>query len=327
MSFVLTDENYYSREADMEYMSCSQFQSFGECEAKALAKLQGRWIEEEKEAFLVGNYFHSYFESKEAHEKFCEEHFDNIYKTNEITVQKKTKDAPAIKETVITGKYAPYEMADKMIQVAENDPTIKRFIQMEGNCEQFMVGDIFGFPWRMKMDKYMPQSRMIVDYKTVANIYETKYDSEKGERVTFVEMYGYIFRAAVYSMIECQNVSGESFQSVYNKLKDGSLSLPNFILICISKQDYPDKELVRLNHRQAYVYELEKLKDKLHHYQMIKEGRTLPKRCGTCDYCRATKKITGIKPYYELKPEFRTNLEEDYAINERATVAETQTQE
>lgn len=321
-SFVLTDENYYSREADMEYMSCSQFQSFGECEARALAKLQGRWIEEEKEAFLVGNYFHSYFESKEAHEKFCEEHFDSIYKTKEITVQKATKTSPAVKEKVITGFYAAFDQANKMIEVAEKDPTIKRFVEMDGNCEQFMVGEIFGVPWRMKMDKYMPKSRMIVDYKTVANIYETKYDSERGERVTFVEMYGYIFRAAVYSMIECQNALGESFQSVYDKLKDGRLSLPNFLLICISKQEYPDKEIVRLNHRQAYVYELEKLKEFLYRYQMIKEGRTLPRRCGTCDYCRATKKITGIKPYYELKPEFRTNREEDYAIYEGQTVAQ-----
>lgn len=323
MNFVLTDENYYSREADMAYMSCSQFQGFAECEAKALAKLQGRWTDEEKEAFLVGNYFHSYFESPEAHKKFCDDHFDSIFKTKDVTIKRATKDRPAIKETVITGKYAPYEMADKMIRCAESDPVIKRFIDMDGNCEQFMTGEVFGFPWRMKMDKYMPQSRMIIDYKTVANIRETKYDPEKGGRVTFVEGYGYIFRAAVYSMIECQNVTGETFSALYNRLKSGELSLPNFVLICISKQDYPDKELVRLNHKQAYIYELEAMKDRLYRYQSIKEGRAMPKRCGLCDYCRATKKITGIKPYYELNPEYRTEREEDYALREAEAVAET----
>ena len=323
MNFVLTDENYYSREADMAYMSCSQFQGFAECEAKALAKLQGRWTDEEKEAFLVGNYFHSYFESPEAHKKFCDDHFDSIFKTKDVTIKRATKDRPAIKETVITGKYAPYEMADKMIRCAESDPVIKRFIDMDGNCEQFMTGDMFGFPWRMKMDKYMPQSRMIIDYKTVANIRETKYDPEKGGRVTFVEGYGYIFRAAVYSMIECQNVTGETFSTLYNRLKSDELSLPNFVLICISKQDYPDKELVRLNHKQAYIYELEAMKDRLYRYQSIKEGRAMPKRCGLCDYCRATKKITGIKPYYELNPEYRTEREEDYALREAEAVAET----
>ena len=323
MNFVLTDENYYSREADMAYMSCSQFQGFAECEAKALAKLQGRWTDEEKEAFLVGNYFHSYFESPEAHKKFCDDHFDSIFKTKDVTIKRATKDRPAIKETVITGKYAPYEMADKMIRCAESDPVIKRFIDMDGNCEQFMTGEVFGFPWRMKLDKYMPQGRMIIDYKTVANIRETKYDPEKGGRVTFVEGYGYIFRAAVYSMIECQNVTGETFSTLYNRLKSDELSLPNFVLICISKQDYPDKELVRLNHKQAYIYELEAMKDRLYRYQSIKEGRAMPKRCGLCDYCRATKKITGIKPYYELNPEYRTEREEDYALREAEAVAET----
>lgn len=322
MSFILTDENYYSTEADMEYMSCSQFQSFCECEAKALAKLQNRWIEEPKEAFLVGNYFHSYFESKAAHEKFCEDNFESIYKTKEITVQKATKLAPAIKETIITGKYAPFEQADKMIAVAENDPIIKRFIDMEGNCEQFMTGDIFGIPWRMKMDKYMDYSRMIIDYKTVANIYETKYSPEANERVTFVEAYGYIFRAAIYSLIECQNSFDMDFWKAYEGLKDGSLKLPEFLLICISKQDYPDKEIIRLNHRQAYIYELEEIKDRLYRFQMIKEGRAKPRRCGVCDYCRATKKITAIKPYYELKPEFRTQREEDYSVGTEPPVAE-----
>ena len=95
-------------------------------------------------------------------------------------------------------------------------------------------------------------------------------------------------------MIECQNVTGETFSTLYNRLKSDELSLPNFVLICISKQDYPDKELVRLNHKQAYIYELEAMKDRLYRYQSIKEGRAMPKRCGLCDYCRATKKLSLI---------------------------------
>ena len=86
---------------------------------------------------------------------------------------------------------------------------------------------------------------------------------------------------------------------------------------------YKRQELVRLNHKQAYIYELEAMKDRLYRYQSIKEGRAMPKRCGLCDYCRATKKITGIKPYYELNPEYRTEREEDYALREAEAVAET----
>ena len=36
---ILTRDNYYTPEADWEYMSCSQYQGWCECEAKQLAKL------------------------------------------------------------------------------------------------------------------------------------------------------------------------------------------------------------------------------------------------------------------------------------------------
>lgn len=113
----LTRDNYYTPEADWAYMSCSQYQGWCECEAKQMAKLQGRWVDEPKEAFLVGNYFHTHFEGPEAHEQFCQEHFEEIYKTKTL------KDKATGLETVVaTGKRAAYEQADKMIQTAERIP-------------------------------------------------------------------------------------------------------------------------------------------------------------------------------------------------------------
>ena len=250
----LTQDNYYSTDADMEYMSCSQYQAFSECEAKKLAELQGRWVSEPSEAFLVGNYFHSYFESPEAHEKFLEDNFDNIFKTKTVT-DKATKE----KSEVITGKYAPFGKADKMIETLENDPLMQQFLQMQGENEIFMTGEIFGTKWRMKMDKYVPDLRFIIDYKTVANIWETSYNPIKKERQTFVETYGYMFRAAIYSLIECQDALKISFDEAYKMLENDELNLPNFFLLCVSKQDYPDKEIIRLNNRQEYIFQLEQI--------------------------------------------------------------------
>ena len=39
----LTKRNYYSKKADMEYMSYSQFKTFDECPAKAMAILKGKY--------------------------------------------------------------------------------------------------------------------------------------------------------------------------------------------------------------------------------------------------------------------------------------------
>lgn len=288
----LTRDNYYTPEADWEYMSCSQYQSFCECEAKAMAKLEGRWTDPDKEAFLVGNYFHTFFEGPEAHEQFIREHFDKIFKTKVIKGKKGEPD-----QTVVTGKYAPYEQADKMIEVAQNDPLIKSLIDLPGENEKIMTGELWGVPWRIRLDKYVPDGRMIIDWKTVANISELKWSEAMHEKVTFIDAYGYMMRAAVYTEIEKQNAHS-------------SEDAP-FIIVAISKQDYPDKEALYLNHRQRYDYELEQIRKRLGMIQMIKAGRVKPKRCGCCDYCRATKVLTAIRPYYTLMPDFREEKEDD----------------
>lgn len=308
----LTGDAYYSLEADRAYMSCSQYQGFLECEAKAVAKLQGRWTEAPKEAFDVGNYFHSFFEGAAAHAKFCEDHFSSIYKTK--TVKDKATGESC---EIVTGKYAPYIAADKMIDTVKTDPTMKKFLDMDGENEKAMIGYIFGVPWRMKMDKYVPAERYIIDYKTTASIYDTTYNPFKGMRESFIEAHGYIMRAAVYSMIEMQTVFGIGFDEAFENLAPlSSLPLPDFLLLCVSKQDPPDKDIFRTNNKQAYRYELEMMARRLPRIMALREGRAIPKRCGSCDYCRATKRIIRIRSSYELSPEFRATkveLEDDYS--------------
>ena len=61
---VLTAENYYSQEANEEYMSVSQFKDFcgtyGKmpCEFTAMEKLKGRWEEPKSKALMVGRSTH-----------------------------------------------------------------------------------------------------------------------------------------------------------------------------------------------------------------------------------------------------------------------------
>lgn len=289
--FELTAENYYSLEANRHYMSCSQYDDFLDCEARAMAKIQGRWMDEDSKAFLVGNYFHSYFEGPEAHDAFCRANFEKIFKTRE------TKTG-----IVVNGKYADFEKADEMIAVAMKDPAIRELVEKPGMHEHMLTGEIFGVPWRIKLDKYMPEKRLIIDYKTCANIQETKYNPATNQRETFVETYGYLRRAAVYTEIE--------------KQATGSEYAASFILICISKQDPPDKEVVLLNDTNRFAYEMEQIKGHLARIMEIKSGRRLPRKCGVCAYCRATKVIKRIIPYYELMSEFRPEPEEDYAARE-----------
>lgn len=285
----LTRDNYYTPEADIEYMSCSQYQSFLACEAAAVAKLRGTYIPTNTEALIVGNYFHTAMESPEAHHQFCVEHFDDIYKSR---IDKKSG------EVIVTGKYSPYEKADKMLEVCRADPLIKSLIDMPGENEVIMTGELFGVKWRVRIDKYNPQNRIIIDWKTCADINKTEYNPILGERESFVEALGYLMRAAVYTEIEKQHT--------------GNTEDANFVIVAVSKQDPPDKAALLLNHRQRYDYELEQIQKHMARIIDVKIGRVKPRRCGSCEYCRSTKVLKKITPYYTLNPKFREEREEEY---------------
>ena len=92
-----------------------------------------------------------------------------------------------------------------MIEVAEKDPVIKRFIDMSGENERIMTGKLFGlYPWKIRLDKYMPEERMVLDWKTVANIWELQWNSYYGQKVSFVENYGYLMLRSSLCEIEKQ---------------------------------------------------------------------------------------------------------------------------
>lgn len=285
----LTRDNYYSLAADRAYFSCSQFEDFLRCEAAAIAKIEGRYTPKKTEALLVGNFFHTAFEGEEAHAAFIEEYADEI-------MTKSTKSKPGHLK-------APYQKASEMIAVMKSDPAIQRFLEMPGETEMPMTGKLFGhYPWKICLDRYIPgPPRMIIDWKTVASIRKLEWSDEEKAKVSFVRNFRYLFRAAVYMEIERQFT--------------GSKGDPAFILACVSKEDPPDKELIHLNNRQALDLELEKVKEKIWHFNEIKEGRRKPTRCGRCAYCRATKQLKEIIPYTALDPGDMPEMEEDYAAD------------
>ena len=67
-AFVLTSENYYSQEANKEYLSVSQYKQFAGtygrrgCEFTALEELNGRWQQKKNSGMMIGSYVDSYVE-------------------------------------------------------------------------------------------------------------------------------------------------------------------------------------------------------------------------------------------------------------------------
>ena len=203
----LNNDNYFSTEANMKYMSASQFKDFMKCEVEALAKCKGEYEEEKSKALLVGSYVDAYFSNEM--EQFKEQN-PQIFK----------KDGTLLKD---------FEKANEIIAAIESDPMMMKYLS--GKHQVIMTGNIGGVLFKIKIDSLLPNA--IVDQKIMSSIKELVWVEKNGRnvKVDFVEAYGYDIQAAIYVEIVRQNIGHR---------------LP-FILAPTTKEENPDKALIQID--------------------------------------------------------------------------------
>lgn len=166
---ILSNENYYSMEANKAYMSVSQYKQFRVCEAAAMAQISGKWETPKTTALLVGSYIDSWFEGTLS--EFCENH-PEIYKKN-----------GSLK--------ADFEQAEQIIAFVQKDPMFMRY--MGGKKQVILTRNLFGTEWKIKIDSYHPDK--IVDLKVMRSM-------ERIMGKSFVEHWGYDLQLAIYAAVE-----------------------------------------------------------------------------------------------------------------------------
>ena len=203
----LTKENYYSEQANLEYMSASQFKDFIKCEREAIAKITGECKEEPTKAMLVGSYVDAYFSGEM--ETFKEQN-PQIFK----------KDGTLLKD---------FEKANEIIQAIENEPLMMECLK--GEHQVIMDGVINDVKFKVKIDSLLPNA--IVDQKIMSSINERVWVERGGYnvKVDFVEAYGYDIQGAIYQEIVRQNIGKK---------------LP-FILCVATKEDGIDRALIEID--------------------------------------------------------------------------------
>ncbi|GJM72961.1 hypothetical protein HMSSN036_51770 [Paenibacillus macerans] len=258
----LTPENYYSQEANEYYMSVSQYKDFLKCEAAALAKLKGKYKDIKREALLLGSYVHTALESEEAFEQFRNA-------TPELYTAKKELKAP-------------YRMANNMIDSILSDDLCN--IVLEGDKEVILTAELFGIPWKAKLDVLNRETGRFTDIKTVKGIREKYWNGHK--YVSFIQHYQYDVQMAIYAEIE--RLSGEENPEYLEPT-----------LLAVSKEEVPDKEII--------WFDSDLIQEKLHEVSVnigrviaVKRGEEAPTGCGKCDYCKAHKKLDGMTYYLDL---------------------------
>lgn len=258
--FVLTSENYHTIEANMAYVSHSQFIDFcgttGKrgCEAQALAKCKGEIEDVKTTAMMVGSYVDAYFEGT----------LPTFAAQNPDIYSSRGKTAGELK--------SEYKQAEIMIARAERDPLFMQY--MAGDKQVIMTGEIEGVPVKIKIDSV--DGVRLTDLKTVKSVSETFYAKDLGQRLSFAEWWGYDIQAALYREVYRQNTGDllPFYICAVSKDKTDNIPHPRIKVIEVPPK-LIDEQLVNI-------------KSNIPKIKMIKDGDMIPLRCELCDYCADT---------------------------------------
>lgn len=259
MTMDLLGKDYYSVDSARRYWSISQYKRFRECEARALAELEGEWEDQrDNTALLVGNMLHSYFESPEAHKKFMDENAD-------VMISKTGKTKGQLKSDFLVGQ--------RMIERLEAD---KQFMECYvGQKEVAVTGEIEGVEFKGKIDCLNVEKGYFVDIKTTKSdidsmVWVQDEASGRNIQVRWFEAWGYILQMAAYKKM-LEEKYGKKFTP---------------IIYAVTKETTPDTRAIVFQSQEKLEYELSELSMLIKHLDDVKKGKEWATPCGHCEYCK-----------------------------------------
>lgn len=214
MLMRLDQNNYYSKEANEQYFSVSQYKDFVQCEAMAMAKIAGLYKPPMTKAMLTGSFVDSYFEG--TLEQFKRENPAIFTRKNELKSE--------------------FRKANEIIARIKNDDLFMRF--MSGEKQLIMTFWMFGIPWKIKMDSYL-QHICITDLKVVANFRSLpifRYDTQgavyqKGVEIVTGERLPFYLAAATKERIIDLDIFQIPQATLDMALKEVEMNIDHFVKV------------------------------------------------------------------------------------------------
>ncbi|CAM1666045.1 PD-(D/E)XK nuclease-like domain-containing protein [Streptococcus mitis] len=259
MTMDLLGKDYYSAASARRYWSISQYKRFRECEARALAELEGEWEDQrDNTALLVGNMVHSYFESPEAHKKFMDENADAM-------ISKAGKTKGQLKADFLVGQC--------MIERLEADEQFMEYYV--GQKEVAVTGEIEGVEFKGKIDCLNVEKGYFVDIKTTKSdidsmVWVQDEASGRNIQVRWFEAWGYVLQMAAYKKMLKEQYGKEFTPVIY----------------AVTKESTPDTRAIVFQSQEKLDYELSELSMLIKHLDDVKKGKEEAKPCGHCEYCK-----------------------------------------
>lgn len=209
-----------------------------------MAKLRGEYKPAMTRAMLTGSFVDSYFEG--TLDLFINEHPAVFTQKQELRSE--------------------FKKANEIIARINQDDTFLRF--MSGEKQRIMTFELFGYPWKMKMDSYLP-GICITDLKVV-------------QKFRTLPLWRYDLQGTVYQK-GVELVTGEQ--------------LP-FYLAVATKERTIDLDIFQIT-QPVLDIALREIEQNIEHYARVKYGQEEPVYCGKCDYCKSVKEAR-IRNYSEL---------------------------
>ena len=258
---TLTNSNYFSPEAQREYWSASQFKAFSNCEAEGIAEVLGVDVNGDpyEREMTDSLLIGSYIDAyfSEELDEFIKVHGDKMF----------TKKGEL---------YAKFQQANDIIDRIESDKLMMEFLK--GEKQVIRTAKFLGVEWKAKLDVLTDER--IVDLKIVKD-FDSVYKDGFGYR-PWIEAWGYDIQGAIYQKVE-QISSGRD------------KPLP-FYLVAATKERVTDIDIIQIP-QHILDAALQIVDAKIDRFDLIKMGEMRPKRCGVCNYCKATKVLTEPRVY------------------------------
>ena len=253
---TLTNSNYFSPEEQRKYWSASQFKAFSNCEAEGLAQVLGvdRNGDPYEHEMTDSLLIGSYVDAYFSGEldEFFGKYGDVMYKKNGELLAK-------------------YSHANDIIDRIEGDKLMMEYL--EGDKQVIKTAKFSGVEWKAKFDVLTDER--IVDLKIVKD-FDSVYKDGFGRR-PWIEAWGYDIQGAIYQKIE--------------QLSSGRDEPLPFYLVAATKERVTDIDVIQIP-QHILDAALQIVDAKIDRFDLIKTGEMRPKRCGVCNYCKATKVLT-----------------------------------
>lgn len=259
---MIVEDNYHSKNINIQYCSASQYKDFygcaglKGCEARAIARIRGDYIEDVANAMLVGSYIDAYF-SKNV----------DVFRDHNSFMFKKDGE--------LKGVYNVNNITNRMIARINRDPF---FLEtLSGETQKIFTANFFGLAWKIRVDFYHA-GKAIVDLKTTKSIFKKEWVQQEvngvnvSKKLSFIKYFGYDIQGAIYQKV----------------IEIATMEKLPFIISAVSKEAEPDIDIFNLSQNMLDTA-LDSIEAKAYRIIELKNDNIEPIRCGICDYCKKTK--------------------------------------